>query len=69
MRAKRLPVARRVPLAADGAGRRAVPRAVVEQVEFREPRVPVLSCVTAAPFDDVPEQLVHALTDPVRWPA
>jgi malonyl CoA-acyl carrier protein transacylase len=42
-------------------------RAVVEQVEFREPRVPVLSCVSAAPFEDVPEQLVAALTHPVRW--
>jgi [acyl-carrier-protein] S-malonyltransferase len=42
-------------------------REVVEQVDFREPRVPVLSCVTAAPFEDVREQLVAALTHPVRW--
>lgn len=42
-------------------------RAVVAQVEFREPRVPVLSCVSAAPFEDVREQLVAALTNPVRW--
>ena len=42
-------------------------RAVVEGVEFAEPRVPVMSCVTAAPFDDVPGQLVRALTEPVRW--
>jgi len=42
-------------------------REVVEAIEFREPRVPVMSCVTAAPFDDVPEQLVAALTHPVRW--
>lgn len=42
-------------------------RAVVAQVEFREPRVPVLSCVSAAPFEDVREQLVAALTHPVRW--
>jgi acyl transferase domain-containing protein len=42
-------------------------RAVVAETEVREPSVPVLSCVTAAPFDDVPERLVQALTHPVRW--
>jgi [acyl-carrier-protein] S-malonyltransferase len=42
-------------------------RAVVETVEFSEPRVPVYSCVTAEPFEDVPQQLVRALTEPVRW--
>jgi malonyl CoA-acyl carrier protein transacylase len=29
--------------------------------------VPVLSAVTAAPFEDVRRQLVQALTMPVRW--
>lgn len=42
-------------------------RAVVEGIEFAEPRVPVMSCVTAEPFEDVPDQLVRALTEPVRW--
>jgi [acyl-carrier-protein] S-malonyltransferase len=42
-------------------------RALAERVEVREPRVPVLSCVTAAPFSDVREQLVQAITHPVRW--
>jgi malonyl CoA-acyl carrier protein transacylase len=42
-------------------------RAVVEGVEFAEPRVPVMSCVTAQPFDNIPELLVRALTEPVRW--
>jgi [acyl-carrier-protein] S-malonyltransferase len=42
-------------------------RRVAEQIELREPRVPVLSCVTAAPFHDVGEQLVQAITHPVRW--
>ena len=42
-------------------------RAVVEAVEITEPRVPVLSCVTAEPFDDVRALLVRALTEPVRW--
>jgi [acyl-carrier-protein] S-malonyltransferase len=42
-------------------------REVVAGIEFGSPRVPVLSCVTAAPFEDVREQLVAALTNPVRW--
>jgi len=42
-------------------------RAIVAEAEVREPRVPVLSCVTAAPFDDVRERLVQAITHPVRW--
>src|SRR5215210_2267670 len=42
-------------------------RAIVESTDFREPRVPVMSCVTASPFDDIPDQLVRALTEPVRW--
>lgn len=35
--------------------------------ELREPRVPVFSGVTAAPFDDVRTRLVEGLTSPVRW--
>jgi malonyl CoA-acyl carrier protein transacylase len=42
-------------------------RAVVTEIEFGDPRVPVMSCVTAAPFEDIPDQLVRALTEPVRW--
>jgi [acyl-carrier-protein] S-malonyltransferase len=42
-------------------------RRLAEHVEVRAPRVPVLSCVTAAPFQDVREQLVQAITRPVRW--
>jgi [acyl-carrier-protein] S-malonyltransferase len=42
-------------------------RQLAERVEVREPGVPVLSCVTAAPFQDVREQLVLAMTHPVRW--
>jgi malonyl CoA-acyl carrier protein transacylase len=66
VRAKRLPVggAFHSPLMEPAV---APFRAVVEQVEVREPRVPVLSCVSAAPFEDVREQLVAALTNPVRW--
>ncbi|HEV7847641.1 MAG TPA: ACP S-malonyltransferase [Thermoleophilaceae bacterium] len=41
--------------------------AIVESVEFAEPRVPVMSCVTAQPFDDIPRELVRAITEPVRW--
>jgi [acyl-carrier-protein] S-malonyltransferase len=42
-------------------------RALVMETEVHEPRVPVLSCVTAEPFDDVRERLVQAITNPVRW--
>src|SRR5215212_9956945 len=42
-------------------------RAVVESVEFGEPRVPVMSCVTAQPFENISRELVRALTEPVRW--
>jgi [acyl-carrier-protein] S-malonyltransferase len=42
-------------------------RRLTEHVEVRAPRVPVLSCVTAAPFQDVRKQLVQAIVSPVRW--
>src|SRR3954447_17169665 len=60
VRSKRLPVAgaSRAPRMDPGGEPF---RAVVESVELAEPRVPVYSCVTAEPFDDVPAQLVRAL--------
>jgi [acyl-carrier-protein] S-malonyltransferase len=66
VRAKRLPVggAFHSPLMEPAV---APFREIVEQVDFGDPRVPVLSCVSAAPFDDIPVQLVAALTHPVRW--
>ncbi len=42
-------------------------RALVAETEVRDARVPVLSCVTAEPFDDVRGRLVEAITSPVRW--
>src|SRR3954464_2932152 len=42
-------------------------RAVVAGIDFAAPRVPVMSCVTAKPFEDIPSELVRALTEPVRW--
>jgi malonyl CoA-acyl carrier protein transacylase len=39
----------------------------VKDVKISEPRVKVLSAVTAAPFDDIAAQLTAALTSPVRW--
>ena len=42
-------------------------RQLVDEVEVREPRVPVLSCVTAEPFDYIRTRLVEAITSPVRW--
>jgi [acyl-carrier-protein] S-malonyltransferase len=66
VRAKRLPVAGAFhsPLMEP-----AVPRfrAVVDTVDIGEPEFTVYSCVTAAPFGDVREQLVAAITRPVRW--
>jgi malonyl CoA-acyl carrier protein transacylase len=66
VRAKRLPVAGAFhsPLMEPAV---APFRELVDRVEVREPRVPVLSCVTAAPFASVQDQLVEALTSPVRW--
>ena len=37
------------------------------RAKFSRPRVPVLSAVTAEPFDDIPLRLGQALTRPVRW--
>jgi malonyl CoA-acyl carrier protein transacylase len=41
--------------------------AALERVPISEPRVPVISAVTAEPFDDVRLRLAEALTMPVRW--
>jgi [acyl-carrier-protein] S-malonyltransferase len=41
--------------------------AALEEVEVREPRFPVLSNGTAAPFEDVRAELVENLLSPVRW--
>jgi malonyl CoA-acyl carrier protein transacylase len=41
--------------------------AALARVEVAEPAVPVLSAVTAEPFDDVRARLAQALTMPVRW--
>jgi [acyl-carrier-protein] S-malonyltransferase len=42
-------------------------RAIVNDTEISAPSVPVYSCVTAEPFDDIPARLVEAITSPVRW--
>jgi len=42
-------------------------RAALDEVELGEPRFPVYSCTTAAPFTDVRAELTAALTSPVRW--
>jgi [acyl-carrier-protein] S-malonyltransferase len=39
----------------------------LRDVSFRAPRVPVLSAVTAMPFEDPRQQLAQALTMSVRW--
>jgi [acyl-carrier-protein] S-malonyltransferase len=42
-------------------------RELLKEIEVREPRVPVLSGVTAEPFDDVRRRLSEAIAHPVRW--
>src|SRR5215208_5007958 len=42
-------------------------RALVNETEIGEPAVPVYSCVTGEPFDDIAGLLVRAITEPVRW--
>jgi [acyl-carrier-protein] S-malonyltransferase len=39
----------------------------LRQVHWSAPAAPVVSCVTAAPFTDAPQQLADALVAPVRW--
>jgi malonyl CoA-acyl carrier protein transacylase len=41
--------------------------AALERVTLSEPRVPVISAVTAQPFHDIRRELADALTSPVRW--
>lgn len=41
--------------------------AALAEVELHEPRVPVFSCASTAPFRDVRAELAAALTAPVRW--
>lgn len=68
IRAKRLPVAGAFHSPHMAAAAEPFRRAV-RAVALGRPRVPVLSCVTAAPFEvhRLPEQLGAALTSPVRW--
>jgi malonyl CoA-acyl carrier protein transacylase len=42
-------------------------RAALDEVKIDAPRVPVVSAVTAEPFDDIRERLAQALISPVRW--
>ena len=42
-------------------------REALAGVDVAEPSVPVISCATAAPFEDVRTQLAEALVRPVRW--
>ena len=41
--------------------------AALAAVEVRDPEIPVISSITAEPFDDVRARLADALTQPVRW--
>jgi [acyl-carrier-protein] S-malonyltransferase len=68
LKAIRLPVAGAFhsPLMAGAAEKF---RAALDQVEFRQPRLPVFSSTAAAPFADPRAGLAAALTQPVVWRA
>ncbi len=51
--------------AMEGAAKRF--REALDKVTLAEPNVPVISCATAAPFEDVRRQLGEALVRPVCW--
>ena len=42
-------------------------RRAVEQVDVLSPSLPVLSGLTARPFEDLPGELSGAVVGPVRW--
>jgi malonyl CoA-acyl carrier protein transacylase len=42
-------------------------RAALDRTEFSQPRVTVISAVSARPFEDPRRELADALTMPVRW--
>jgi malonyl CoA-acyl carrier protein transacylase len=42
-------------------------RDALEEVEWTEPQVPVVSGLTAERFRDIPRELARALVSPVRW--
>jgi [acyl-carrier-protein] S-malonyltransferase len=42
-------------------------RAALARVDVRPPRIPVYSCVTAGPVDDVRAVLAEGIVRPVRW--
>ena len=67
LRARRLAIAGRLPLAGDGAGGASRSASCSTTSSVREPRVPVCSGVTGEPFDDVRERLAQAIVYPVRW--
>lgn len=41
--------------------------AALAEVDLRPPRFPVMSCMTARPFEDVRETLARSVSQPVRW--
>jgi [acyl-carrier-protein] S-malonyltransferase len=39
----------------------------LRRIPFRQPRIPIFSCMSAAPMDDPRRRLTQALTNTVRW--
>ena len=69
VRAKKLAVAGAFHTEAMASGVESF-RAALDEIEFREPVVPVISSTSAEPFaDDVRDALAASLTSPIRWTA
>jgi malonyl CoA-acyl carrier protein transacylase len=69
IRAKKLAVAGAFHTDAMASGVRPF-RAALEEIEFREPEVPVVSSTSAELFgDDAADSLAASLTSPIRWTA
>jgi [acyl-carrier-protein] S-malonyltransferase len=66
VRAKLLPIAAAFNSPAMASAREEFAGAL-RRISFEEPRIPVVSCMTAAPMDDPRCRLTQSLTNPVRW--
>jgi [acyl-carrier-protein] S-malonyltransferase len=66
VRTKLLPVRGAFHSSAMASAREAFTDAL-RRIPVREPRIPVFSCMSAAPMDDPRRRLTEGLTNPVRW--
>jgi [acyl-carrier-protein] S-malonyltransferase len=66
VRAKLLPIAGAFHSPAMASAREMFSRAL-DRIPVQQPRIPVFSCMTAAPMDDPRRRLTQGVTNPVRW--